>query len=210
MTDRSTSPIVFIVDDDESLRESLSSLLRSVGLQVQVFGSPLEFLNGNRPDVAGCLVLDVRLPGLSGLDFQNELAKANVQIPIIFITGHGDIPMSVRAMKAGAVEFLTKPIREQDLVDAVQVALQRDQIRRESEEELSGVRAKFDSLTPREREVLVLVTSGLMNKQIAADLGISEIMVKVHRGNVMRKMSAGSLADLVVMAQDLGIRGSKK
>jgi len=159
---------------------------------------------------AGCLVLDVRLPGLSGLDFQNELAKANVQIPIIFITGHGDIPMSVRAMKAGAVEFLTKPIREQDLVDAVQVALQRDQIRRESEAELSGVRAKLDSLTPREREVLVLVTSGLMNKQIAADLGISEIMVKVHRGNVMRKMSAASLADLVVMAQDLGIRGSKK
>ena len=210
MTDRLASPIVFIVDDDESLRESLSSLLRSVGLRVQVFGSPLEFLNSHRPDVAGCLVLDVRLPGLSGLDFQNELAKANVQIPIIFITGHGDIPMSVRAMKAGAVEFLTKPIREQDLVDAVQVALQRDQIRRESEEELSGVRAKFDSLTPREREVLVLVTSGLMNKQIAADLGISEIMVKVHRGNVMRKMSAGSLADLVVMAQDLGIRGSKK
>ena len=210
MTDRSASPIVFIVDDDESLRESLSSLLRSVGLRVQVFGSPLEFLNSHRPDVAGCLVLDVRLPGLSGLDFQNELAKANVQIPTIFITGHGDIPMSVRAMKAGAVEFLTKPIREQDLVDAVQVALQRDQIRRESEEELSGVRAKFDSLTPREREVLVLVTSGLMNKQIAADLGISEIMVKVHRGNVMRKMSAGSLADLVVMAQDLGIRGSKK
>jgi len=210
MTDRSASPIVFIVDDDESLRESLSSLLRSVGLRVRVFGSPLEFLNSHRPDVAGCLVLDVRLPGLSGLDFQNELAKANVQIPIIFITGHGDIPMSVRAMKAGAVEFLTKPIREQDLVDAVQVALQRDQIRRESEEELSGVRAKFDSLTPREREVLVLVTSGLMNKQIAADLGISEIMVKVHRGNVMRKMSAGSLADLVVMAQDLGIRGSKK
>jgi FixJ family two-component response regulator len=210
MTDRLASPIVFIVDDDESLRESLSSLLRSVGLRVQVFGSPLEFLNSDRPDVAGCLVLDVRLPGLSGLDFQNELAKANVQIPIIFITGHGDIPMSVRAMKAGAVEFLTKPIREQDLVDAVQVALQRDEIRRESEAEISGVRAKFDSLTPREREVLVLVTSGLMNKQIAADLGISEIMVKVHRGNVMRKMSAASLADLVVMAQDLGIRGSKK
>ena len=210
MTDRSASPIVFIVDDDESLRESLSSLLRSVGLQVQVFGSPLEFLNSNRPDVAGCLVLDVRLPGLSGLDFQNELAKANVQIPIIFITGHGDIPMSVRAMKAGAVEFLTKPIREQDLVDAVQVALQRDRIRRESEAELSTVRTKFDSLTPREREVFVLVTSGLMNKQIAGDLGISEIMVKVHRGNVMRKMNAASLADLVVMAQDLGIRGTKK
>ena len=210
MTDRSASPIVFIVDDDESLRESLSSLLRSVGLQVQVFGSPLEFLNSNRPDVAGCLVLDVRLPGLSGLDFQNELAKANVQIPIIFITGHGDIPMSVRAMKAGAVEFLTKPIREQDLVDAVQVALQRDRIRRESEAELSTVRTKFDSLTPREREVFVLVTSGLMNKQIAGDLGISEIMVKVHRGNVMRKMNAASLADLVVMAQDLGIRSTKK
>lgn len=210
MMDRSGSPIVFIVDDDESVRESLSSLLRSVGLRVQVFGSPLEFLKGNRPDVAGCLVLDVRLPGLSGLDFQSELVKANIQIPIIFITGHGDIPMSVRAMKAGAVEFLTKPIREQDLVDAVQVALQRDQARRESEVVLSSVRGKFDSLTPREREVFVLVTSGLMNKQIAADLGVSEIMVKVHRGNVMRKMSAASLADLVVMAQDLGIRGSKK
>lgn len=211
MTEQSAAPhMVFIVDDDESLRTSLSSLLRSVGLQVQVFGSPAEFLNGQRPDVASCLVLDIRLPGLSGLDFQNELTKAEIQIPIIFITGHGDIPMSVRAMKAGAVEFLTKPIREQDLLDAVQVALQRDRVRRESEAVLSNVQAMFDSLTPRERQVFVLVTAGLMNKQIAAELGISEIMVKVHRGNVMRKMSAPSLADLVVMAQDLGIRGSKK
>jgi FixJ family two-component response regulator len=211
MTERSVSPhMVFIVDDDESLRTSLSSLLRSVGLQVQVFGSPAEFLNGKRPDVASCLVLDIRLPGLSGLDFQNELTKAEIQIPIIFITGYGDIPMSVRAMKAGAVEFLTKPIREQDLLDAVQIALQRDRVRRESEAVLSNVQAMFNSLTPREREVFVLVTAGLMNKQIAAELGISEIMVKVHRGNVMRKMSAPSLADLVVMAQDLGIRGSKK
>jgi len=211
MTEQSAPPhMVFIVDDDESLRTSLSSLLRSVGLQVMVFGSPAEFLNGKRPDVASCLVLDIRLPGLSGLDFQNELTKAEIQIPIIFITGHGDIPMSVRAMKAGAVEFLTKPIREQDLLDAVQIALQRDRGRRESEAVLSNVQAMFNSLTPREREVFVLVSAGLMNKQIAAELGISEIMVKVHRGNVMRKMNAPSLADLVVMAQDLGIRGSKK
>ena len=211
MTEWSLSPhMVFIVDDDESLRTSLSSLLRSVGLQVQVFGSPAEFLNGKRPEVASCLVLDIRLPGLSGLDFQNELTKADIRIPIIFITGHGDIPMSVRAMKAGAIEFLTKPIREQDLLDAVQVALQRDRVRRESEAVLSNVQAMFNSLTPREREVFVLVTAGLMNKQIAAELGISEIMVKVHRGHVMRKMGAPSLADLVVMAQDLGIRGSKK
>jgi FixJ family two-component response regulator len=211
MTDKSTSPhLVFIVDDDKSLRESLSSLLRSVGLRVEVFDSPREFLNGKRPDVASCLVLDVRLPGLSGLDFQNELTKASIQVPIIFITGHGDIPMSVRAMKAGAVEFLTKPIREQDLLDAVQVALERDRVRRNVEATRSNVQAMFNSLTPREREVFVLVTTGLMNKQIAAELGVSEIMVKVHRGNVMRKMDAASLADLVVMAQDLGIRGSRK
>jgi len=210
MADRLMSPhMVFIVDDDESLRESLSSLLRSVGLQVQVFGSPMEFLNGKRPEVASCIVLDIRLPGLSGLDFQNELLKASIKIPIIFITGHGDISMSVKAMKAGAVEFLTKPIREQDLLDAVQLALERDRIRRVSEETLAKMKVMFNSLTPREREVFVLVTTGLMNKQIAGELGISEVMVKVHRGNVMRKMGAASLADLVVMAQDLGIRGSK-
>jgi FixJ family two-component response regulator len=210
MADRLASPhMVFIVDDDESLRESLSSLLRSVGLQVQVFGSPMEFLNGKRPDVASCIVLDIRLPGLSGLDFQNELLKASVKIPVIFITGHGDISMSVKAMKAGAVEFLTKPIREQDLLDAVQLALERDRTRRASEATLAKVKVMFDSLTPREREVFVLVATGLMNKQIAGELGISEVMVKVHRGNVMRKMAAASLADLVVMAQDLGIRGSK-
>jgi FixJ family two-component response regulator len=210
MADRLTSPhMVFIVDDDESLRESLSSLLRSVGLQVQVFGSPMEFLNGKRPEVASCIVLDIRLPGLSGLDFQNELLKASIKMPIIFITGHGDISMSVKAMKAGAVEFLTKPIREQDLLDAVQLALERDRIRRASEETLAKVKVMFNSLTPREREVFVLVATGLMNKQIAGELGISEVMVKVHRGNVMRKMGAASLADLVVMAQDLGIRASK-
>lgn len=211
MTDRSAvKHTVFIVDDDESLRESLSSLLRSVGLRVQVFDSPREFLNSERADGPSCLVLDIRLPGLSGLDFQNELIKASIRIPIIFITGHGDIPMSVRAMKAGAIEFLTKPIREQDLLDAVQVALERDQTRRAAEAALSNVRAMFDALTPREREVFGLVTAGLMNKQIAAELGVSEVMVKVHRGNVMRKMGAASLADLVVMAQDLGIRTSKR
>jgi FixJ family two-component response regulator len=210
MADRVASPhMVFIVDDDESLRQSLSSLLRSVGLQVQVFGSPMEFLKGKRPDLASCIVLDIRLPGLSGLDFQNELLKENIKIPIIFITGHGDISMSVKAMKAGAVEFLTKPIREQDLLDAVQLALERDRVRRASEAMLAKVKVMFDSLTPREREVFVLVATGLMNKQIAGELGISEVMVKVHRGNVMRKMAAASLADLVVMAQDLGIRGSK-
>jgi FixJ family two-component response regulator len=200
---------VFIVDDDECVRETLSSLLRSVGLRVQLFGSPIEFLNGKRPDVASCLVLDIRLPGLSGLDFQNELLKAGIQIPIVFITGHGDISMSVKAMKAGAIEFLTKPIREQDLLDAVQLALERDRTRRGSEATLANVKALFSSLTPREREVFVLVTTGLMNKQIASELAISEVMVKVHRGNVMRKMAAASLADLVLKAQDLGIRSRK-
>lgn len=203
------SNTVFIVDDDECVRETLSSLLRSVGLRVQLFGSPIEFLNGKRPDVASCLVLDIRLPGLSGLDFQNKLLKAGIQIPIVFITGHGDISMSVKAMKAGAVEFLTKPIREQDLLDAVQLALERDRIRRGSEATLANVKALFSSLTPREREVFVLVTTGLMNKQIASELAISEVMVKVHRGNVMRKMAAASLADLVLKAQDLGIRSRK-
>ena len=209
MTDRLASPIVFIVDDDESLRESLSSLLRSVGLRVQVFGSPLEFLNSDRPDVAGCLVLDVRLPGLSGLDFQNELAKANVQIPIIFITGHGDIPMSVRAMKAGAVEFLTKPFRDQDLLDAVQLGLERDRARREQEAPIAELRQRFEKLTPREQEVMTFVTAGLMNKQIAGKIGVSQITVKVHRGNVMRKTGARSLAELVRMADLLGLRRTK-
>jgi FixJ family two-component response regulator len=204
-----TQPVVFVVDDDASVREALRSLLRSVGLQVEVFGSALEFLRHRVPDVAGCLVLDVRLPGLSGLDFQTELANANINIPIIFITGHGDIPMSVRAMKAGAVEFLPKPFREQDLLDAVQVALERDRNRREAERAKSKVRTLFEALTPREQEVMAFVTAGLLNKQIAAQIGTTEITVKVHRGNVMRKIGARSLADLVRMADMLGIHRPK-
>jgi FixJ family two-component response regulator len=199
-------PIVFVVDDDASLREALQSLLRSVDLRVEVFGSGADFLKIKFPDAAACLVLDVRLPGLSGLDFQSELAKADIYIPIIFITGHGDIPMTVRAMKAGAVEFLTKPFRDQDLLDAVQIALERDRARRAQDKTVRELRSNFDELTPREQEVIAFVTAGLMNKQIAAELGVSEITVKVHRGNVMKKMGARSLADLVRMADALGIR----
>ena len=199
--------IVFVVDDDASLRQALKSLLQSVGLRVELFGSAADFLKSKLADsVAACLVLDVRLPGLSGLDFQAELAKANIHIPIIFITGHGDIPMTVRAMKAGAVEFLTKPFRDQDLLDAVQIALERDRARRTQDDTAHELRVHFEALTPREREVLAFVTAGLMNKQIAAELGVSEITVKVHRGNVMKKMGARSLADLVRMADTLGIR----
>jgi FixJ family two-component response regulator len=174
-----------------------------------VFDSASDFLKAGRPDAASCMVLDVRLPGVSGLDFQSELAKANIRIPIVFITGHGDIPMTVKAMKAGAVEFLTKPFREQDLLDAVRLGLERDRIRRAGEAVVSELRGKFEALTSREQEVMGFVTSGLMNKQIAADLGVSEITVKVHRGNVMRKMGAKSLADLVRMADGLGIRREK-
>jgi FixJ family two-component response regulator len=201
--------VVFVIDDDASMRTSLSSLFRSVGLKVEVFDSAVDFLKVGRPDAASCLVLDVRLPGVSGLDFQAELAKANIQIPIVFITGHGDIPMTVKAMKAGAVEFLTKPFREQDLLDAVRLGLERDRVRRAGEAILSELRGRFEALTSREQEVMGFVTSGLMNKQIAADLGVSEITVKVHRGNVMRKMAAKSLADLVRMADVLGIRREK-
>jgi FixJ family two-component response regulator len=201
--------VVFVIDDDASLRHSLSSLFRSIGLKVEVFDSATDFLKIGRPEVASCLVLDVRLPGLSGLDFQTELAKANIRIPIVFITGHGDIPMTVKAMKAGAVEFLTKPFREQDLLDAVRLGLERDRRRREGETIVSELRLRFDALTSREQEVMAFVTAGLMNKQIAADLGVSEITVKVHRGNVMRKMSAKSLADLVRMADVLQIRREK-
>ena len=179
--------------------------MRSVGLQAQTFGTTAEFLNAKLPDVASCLVLDVRLPGISGLDFQSELAKAKIYVPIIFITGHGDIPMSVKAMKAGAVEFLTKPFRDQELLDAIGVALNLDRTRRESDKAVSNLRALFDSLTPREREVMALVTAGLMNKQIAAQLDVSEVTVKVHRGNAMGKMRARSLAELVRMADVLGI-----
>jgi FixJ family two-component response regulator len=198
--------IVFVIDDDAPVRESLQRLFRSVGLQAQTFGTTAEFLNAELPDATSCLVLDVRLPGSSGLDFQNELAKAKIHVPIIFITGHGDIPMSVKAMKAGAVEFLTKPFRDQELLDAIGVALNLDRTRRENEKAVSNLRALFDALTPREREVMTLVTAGLMNKQIAAQLDVSEVTVKVHRGNAMGKMRARSLAEFVRMADVLGIR----
>jgi FixJ family two-component response regulator len=198
-------PIVFIVDDNESVHEALRSLFRSVGLKVESFSSAAELLRSNLPDVASCLVLDVRLPGLSGLDFQSELAKANIHIPVIFITGYGDIPMSVKAMKAGAVDFLTKPFRDQDMLDAVAVALERDRKRREGEKHVADLRAHFDALTSREREVMGLVAAGMLNKQVAGELGLSVITVKIHRGNVMRKMGVRSLADLVRMAEVLGV-----
>jgi len=202
-------PTVFVVDDDESMREALRSLFRSVKLRVETFGSTTDFLRSKLADVASCLVLDVRLPGISGLDFQAELAKANINIPIIFMTGHGDIPMSVKAMKAGAIDFLTKPFRDQDMLDAVAAALERDRNRRKEEQRLTDLRARFEELTEREREVLGFVTAGLMNKQVAAELGLSEITVKIHRGHVMRKMAARSLADLVRMAELLGVRRTK-
>jgi FixJ family two-component response regulator len=202
-------PVVFVIDDDALVRAALSSLIRSVGLRVEVFASASEFLAAKRTDGPSCLILDVRLPGMSGLNFQAELAKANIVIPIIFITGHGDIPMSVKAMKAGAVEFLTKPFRDQDLLDAIKVALERARSWIESEKAVSELRANFESLSPRETEVMARVTSGLLNKQIAGELGLSEVTVKVHRGNVMQKMGAKSLADLVKMADTLAIRRTK-
>jgi FixJ family two-component response regulator len=199
-------PIVFVVDDDASMRQALARLLQSVQLRVEVFASPQEFLQSERPDVSSCLVLDVRLPGLSGLDFQAELLKADVRMPIVFITGHGDIPMSVRAMKAGAVDFLAKPFRDQDLLDAVTTAIQSDQKRREHENAMTDLRTHFSSLTPREREIMALVASGLMSKQIAAQIGLSEITVKIHRSHLMKKMGARSVADLVRMAEALGLK----
>jgi FixJ family two-component response regulator len=202
-------PVVFLVDDDASLRGAVSNLIRSIGLRVEAFASTAEFFAAKRPDAACCLVLDVRLPGVSGLDFQAELARAKIQIPIIFITGHGDIPMTVKAMKAGAVEFLTKPFRDQDLLDAIQIALERSRTNYASEKAISELRAKFDTLTPREQEVMAWVTGGLLNKQVAAEIGVTEITVKVHRGKVTKKMGAKSLADLVKMADILGIRRTK-
>jgi FixJ family two-component response regulator len=202
-------PIVFVVEDDESMRRALSNLFQSVGLEVKLFGSASEMLKSKLPDVASCLVLDVRLPGLSGLDFQTELANANIHTPIIFMTGHGDIPMSVRAMKGGAVDFLTKPFRDQDMLDAVVAAIERDRQRREAAKIFSTLQTLFETLSPREREVMALVASGLMNKQVAAEIGLAEITVKIHRGNIMRKMGAKSLADLVRQAETLGIRRAK-
>jgi FixJ family two-component response regulator len=202
-------PIVFVIDDDLAMRTTLSSLFRSMGLRVELFGSAQEFAQIKMPDVASCLVLDIRLPGVSGLDFQDKLAEANIRIPIIFMTGHGDIPMSVRAMKAGAIDFLTKPFRDQDILDAVIRAIERDKSRRDSEKGVSQLRTLFDSLTSREREVMEHVVAGLMNKQIAAKLGITEITVKVHRGHMMRKMNARTVIDLVATADLLGIRRPK-
>jgi FixJ family two-component response regulator len=202
-------PIVFVVEDDASVCRALSNLFQSVGLQVEVFGSASEMLQGKLPDVASCLVLDIRLPGLSGLDFQTELTKANIHIPIIFMTGHGDIPMSVRAMKGGAIDFLTKPFRDQDMLDAVVTAIERDRKRREAAKIVTELRTLFETLSTREREVLALVSSGLMNKQVAAELGLAEITVKIHRGHIMKKMGARSLADLVRKAEALGIRRNK-
>jgi FixJ family two-component response regulator len=201
------SPTVVVVDDDPSIRTALNDLLQSVGLQVRVFESAREFLANQRPDGPCCLVLDVRLPGKSGLDFQRELNDENVHLPIIFLTGHGDIPMSVRAMKAGAVEFLTKPFREQDLLDAVQVALDRDRATREDAKLLAALQRRFASLTPREQAVMGLIVAGRRNKQIAGEIGTSEVTVKVHRSNLMRKMEALSLPDLIVMAGKLGLAG---
>jgi FixJ family two-component response regulator len=199
------APIVFVVDDDPSVRRAIKRLIESVGLQVEPFGSAEEFLLGKRPNAPSCLVLDIRLPGISGLDFQHKLAEANIQIPIIFVTAHGDIPMTVRAMKAGAVEFLTKPFRDQDLLDAIHLALEKDRALRQREAELVVLRERFESLTPRERELLPWVVSGLPNKQIGDTLGTSEATVKAHRSQLMRKMSASSMAELVRMTEKMGI-----
>jgi FixJ family two-component response regulator len=202
-------PTIIVVDDDPGIRDALGSLLRSVGLQVKLLASVPEFLETGRPAGPTCLVLDVRLPGRSGLDFQRELTSANIELPIIFITGHGDIPMSVQAMKGGAIEFLTKPFRDQDLLDAIQLGLDRDRAWLENQKSLADLRARYDALTPREREVMALVVTGRLNKQIAGDIGVSEITVKVHRGQAMRKMHAGSLPELARMADKLKLASTR-
>jgi FixJ family two-component response regulator len=201
-----TTGVVYVLDDDAFVRQGLDNLLQSVGLQVMTFASVKEFLGSARPDAASCLVLDIRLPGVSGLEFQSELVKSNINIPIVFITGHGDIPMTVRAMKAGAVEFLAKPIREQDLLDAVRIALDRDRVQRDAAKAVTDMQARFGSLTSRERDVVALVTSGKMNKQVAVEMGVSEVTVKVNRHSAMKKLGARSLAELVRMADSIGIR----
>jgi FixJ family two-component response regulator len=206
---REQESIVYIVDDDGQIREALSQLMRVVGLRVECFASASDFLNRTVPDIASCLVLDVRMPGASGLNLQEELAKTGTHIPIIFMTAHGDIPMTVQAMKAGAFEFLTKPIRQQELLDAVHLALEQDRGRRHKDQSLAKLRARYAGLTPREREILGFAAQGLMNKQIAANMGLAEITVKIHRSNATRKLGARSLADLLKMAQALGIASEK-
>ncbi len=201
-------PIVIVVDDDADLRDALVNLFGSIGLNVVAFGSASQMLDSELPDAPSCLVLDIRLPGISGLDFQGQLARSGVRLPVVFMTGHGDIPMTVRAMKAGAIDFLTKPFRDQDMIDAVANAIERDRMRRAAEVAVDGLRGRYNGLTPRESELMWYVTKGLLNKQIAAEMGLAEITVKIHRGNMMRKIGAGSVAELTRMAEALGIHSA--